>query len=133
MGLDNGIVATGLTRDDIPCFVKLPFDKDYPPNEIDITYWRKWWGLRGDILDVLHAPYQEDTCHIPVDAEDIPAIIRKMEKYCSKEYWDENADSIWEFEEVIGFSLLQQMLNLKWLHAYMLEHPEVKCYFYDSY
>jgi hypothetical protein len=57
MGLDNGIVAIGLTRNDIPNFVKLPFTEDYPPNEIDITYWRKWWGLRGDILDVLHAPY----------------------------------------------------------------------------
>ena len=133
MGLDNGIVAIGLTRDNIPSFVQLPFSKDQTPDEIDITYWRKCWGLRGDILDVLHASYQEDTCHISVDTEDIPAIVREMQKYCSKEYWDENANSIWEFDEIIDFGLIQQMINLKWLHSYMLEHPEVKCYFYDSY
>lgn len=50
----------------------------------------------------------------------------------SKEFWEANGDSIWTFEEKIE-SLTQDTLNLHWLYAYMKGHPEVKCYFYDSY
>ena len=75
MGLDNGICATSLTRDNIPKFVELPFNKDYIDWAIDITYWRKCWGLRGDNLAVLHDPYNGNDSHTPVDIEVIPGIV----------------------------------------------------------
>ena len=99
---------------------------------IDICYYRKCWGIRHDILSILHVTEDNDS-HTNVDAEDIPTITKALEKYCSKEYWNANADSIWEFEEVFEFTLIQQIINLKWLYSYMLEHPEVTCYFYDSW
>ena len=133
MGLDNGFIARGIKQEDIPSFVILPFpNQNRDNNEIEIAYWRKCWGLRNEILGVLHSRF-EDKYIIDVDAEDFPAIFKIMIPFFSKEYWEENAESIWEFEEAFEFSLLQQFINLKWLYSYMVEHPEVKCYFYDSY
>lgn len=130
MGLDNGILVTGIKKSDIPSFVKLPLPLDSWEQEIEIAYWRKCWGIRSAILDTLHGSSQGYT---QIDVEDIPAIIKHLLPFCSKEYWDANADSIWEFEEAIDFTLIQQIINLKWLYSYMLEHPEVKCRFYDSF
>ena len=133
MGLDNGFCINHIDRKEIPSFVKLPFENmvNYDGG-IDICYWRKCWGIRNDILSWLHVTEKNDS-HTNVDAEDIPGIIEILENYCSKEYWDDNADSIWDFSEAIDFMLIQQIINLKWLYNYMLEHPEVTCYFYDSY
>ena len=129
MGLDNGFIVTGLTLADIPSFVKLPFQTDYK-NSIEIAYWRKCWGIRNVIFDKIHTVNQGLA---KIDAEDISVVIKILKHFCSKEIWEEEADSIWEFEEIFEFSLLQQMLNLLWLQSYMKEHPEVECYFYDSY
>jgi len=126
VGLDNGIVANHVALKDIPAFVVLR-DKDEP---ITVAYWRKCWGIRRDILWLLSGNDQDH--NTPVEAEDIPAIVRILEKFLSKEYWDENAESIWEFDEYVD-NLIQQIINLKWLYSYMQEHPEVECYFYDSY
>ena len=132
MGLDNGFVVRGIPKNKIPCYVRLPFDDEDEDGSITIAYWRKCWGIREAILKVLHPKKDEYT--INVDAEDLPAIIRSLMKFCSKEYWEENGDSIWEFEEIFEFSLLQQIINLKWLYFYMNEATEeVTCYFYDSF
>ena len=136
MGLDNGICVSGLKRTDIPNFVKLPETIDYDDGEvgeIDIAYWRKCWGIRNAILSTLHARIDGNNGSTDVDAEDIPAIIRDLMSFCSKEAWESKGNSIWEFEEAFENSLIQPILNLKWLHSYMLSHPKVKCRFYDSY
>lgn len=131
MGLDNGFIAKGIKREDIPNFVRPPFD-DYGDEDrgIELAYWRKCWGLRGAILDTLHG---KDGGYTVVDAEDFPALIQAIKPFFSKEYWDECGDSIWDFYEYFEIGLLQQIINLMWLGDYMKTHPEVTCYFYDSY
>ena len=131
MGLDNGFRATGIMRKDIPDFVELPSKWDLEDGSIEFAYYRKDWGLRDAILTVLHA--SRDGGSYRVDAEDFPAIFRAMTPFFSKEYWENNGDSIWEHDEVFEYTLLQQIINLKWLHSYMVAHPEVECYFYDSF
>ena len=121
----------GLKREDIPCFVKLPFDFDYDDGGIEIAYYRKAWGLRNMILGVLHMPI--DCYSMNVDAEDLRAILRNMVPFFKQDYWEDEGDSIWTFDEAFPFTLLQQTINLKWLCSYMEEHPEVTCDFYDSY
>ena len=128
LGLDNGIVIKGIKREQLPSFIKLPWSEDYK-DEIELCYWRKCWGIRDVIMDILHG-YNQD--YTPIDQEDIQPIVRHLYNFCSKEYWDENADSIWEFEDMIP-NLIQQLINLTWLKDYMKEHPEVTCHFYDSY
>ncbi len=132
MGLDNGIVVKNIPKEAIPYFVKLPYAAFDENGSIDmeIIYFRKCWGIREAIFNVIHGTNLSRT---EIDIEDIPAIIRALEKFCSKEYWDENAESIWTFEEAFDFILIQQIINLKWLYFYWQEHPEVTAYFYDSY
>ena len=127
MGLDNGIVVKNIKRKDIPSFV-VPyyFDKEYT----DLVYYRKCYNIRNEFLNVLHGEVQGRT---PIEAEDIPALLKKLYYYCSKEHWEEDDyGSMWAFEDIIDHHI-QNIINLKWLYSYMIEHPEVEAFFYDSY
>lgn len=68
----------------------------------------------------------------PVEAEDVLPIVKILMQYLDEKYYDENADSIWEYEDYKG-NIQQSIINLMWLKMYMEAHPDVTCYFYDSY
>ena len=126
MGLDNGFILKKVDKTTIPKFVTYSEYED----EIEVVYWRKCWGLRNAVLNVLHA--SSDKFEFQVEAEDIPAILRAIYPFFSEEYWEEHGESIWLFEEKID-SLVHDVIDLAWLETYLTEHPEVECYFYDSY
>lgn len=127
MGLDNGIILK--CSDEV--FKKIPY---YDIDEIGkedkhLAYWRKCYGIRKVILNKLHGKDDGDT---PIEAEDIPAVIRVLKPFLSKDYWEENADSIWEYEEYFD-NLYMILIRLEWLKEYLKDNPNVECYFYDSY
>ena len=130
MGLDNGFILKTKNVVTVPPFVEL-FDYDFKDNEYEVVYWRKCWGLRGAVLDTLNVA-EDGQYHIPIESEDIPALIRAIKPFFSKEYWERNGHSIWEFDEFFD-NLVQTVLNLSWLQTYLDEHPDASCYFYDSY
>lgn len=128
MGLDNGFICKNIKRDEIPSYVRLPWDcRD---EDIEIAYFRKCWGIRGEIIRLLHV--KDDEYKIPVEKEDIIPIVKILMKYLDREYYDENADSIWEYDEYKE-NIQHSIINLMWLRVYMETHPDVTCYFYDSY
>ena len=128
MGLDNGFICKNIKRDEIPYYVRLPWDcRD---EDIEIAYFRKCWGIRGEIIRLLHV--KDDAYKIPVEKEDIIPIVKILMKYLDREYYDENADSIWEYDEYKE-NIQHSIINLMWLRVYMETHPDVTCYFYDSY
>ena len=128
MGLDNGFICKNIKRDEIPSYVKLPWDcRD---EDVEIAYFRKCWGIRGEIIRLLHV--KDDAYKIPVEKEDIIPIVKILMKYLDREYYDENADSIWEYDEYKE-NIQHSIINLMWLRVYMETHPDVTCYFYDSY
>ena len=128
MGLDNGFICKNIKRDEIPSYVRLPWDcRD---EDIEIAYFRKCWGIRGEIIRLLHV--KDDAYKIPVEKEDIIPIVKILMKYLDREYYDENADSIWEYDEYKE-NIQHSIINLMWLRVYMDAHPDVTCYFYDSY
>lgn len=129
MGLDNSIVCKNVKYNDIPSWVKLPWD--LTDESVEIAYFRKHWGIRGEILTKLHCMKDNDS-ETPVDAEDIIPIVKILMKYLNKEYYEDNANSIWEYEEAKD-KLQQTIINLIWLKTYMESHPDVTCYFYDSW
>lgn len=131
MGLDNGFVCKNIQRKDIPTWVKLPWNWDEERDEQDVVYFRKYWGIRGDILATLHC-IEDNNSHIPVDAEDIIPIVKILMLYLDKEYYEDNANSIWEYEDA-RVHIQQSIINLMWLKTYMETHPDVECYFYDSW
>ena len=128
MGLDNGFICKNIKRDEIPSYVRLPWDcRD---EDIEIAYFRKCWGIRGEIIRLLHV--KDDEYKIPVEKEDIIPIVKILMKYLDREYYDENADSIWEYDNYKE-NIQHSIINLMWLRVYMETHPDVTCYFYDSY
>lgn len=132
MGLDNGIKVTGIPKEDKK---KIPYyEKDWGDflenGEIEPIYWRKCWGLRNVVVSILHMDQDEGTKKI--DPEDIPALIRVLKPFLSRDYWDENADSIWEYDEYFQ-KIYKNLIFLEWLKDYYKEHPEIEVYFYDSY
>lgn len=129
MGLDNGFICKNINRNDIPSFVKLPWD--WRDDDVELVYFRKSCGIRGEILAKLHCMKENDS-ETPVESEDILPIVKILMKYLNKEYYNDNADSIWEYEEAYD-NIQRSIINLIWLKTYMEEHKDVTAYFYDSY
>lgn len=75
---------------------------------------------------------EDNDSETPVESEDILPIVKILMKYLDKEYYENNADSIWEYLEYKD-NIQQSIINLMWLKMYMESHPEVTVYFYDSY
>lgn len=134
MGLDNGIILK-LSEKKLPEDFPTELD-NYEKNNIErdgefhVAYWRKCWGIREAIIGVLHM--KADEYRHPVEAEDLPALRRELVKFLKPDYWEENADSIWTYEEYYE-NMLDIILNLKWLEKYLKTHPDDSAYFYDSY
>lgn len=132
MGLDNGIRIKGMLEEDKK---KIPYYNDdmaeyLDDGEIEPVYWRKCWGLRGVVLSVLHMG--QEVYQKGIDPDDIPALIRGLKPFLSRDYWDENADSIWEYDEYFEH-FYKNIIFLEWFKEYYKEHPDLKVYFYDSY
>lgn len=132
MGLDNGIRVKGIPEEDKK---KIPYYDEHwgdylEEGEIEPVYWRKCWGLRREVISILRM--SNDEFRKEIDPEDIPALIRALIPFLSRDYWDENADSIWEYDEYFQ-TIYKNLVFLEWLKYYYKEHPDIKVYFYDSY
>lgn len=128
MGLDNGIVVRNKTREQLPMFIKYPFDNDYN-NEVDICYWRKWWGFRNEVVKDFF-PNDCDTYEIKLSRKDI-AIIRAMLDWYIL-YPEDATNGYWE-DKLVVKTAKQSRWNLLLLYWYMAFHPDTEVYFYDSY
>lgn len=131
LGLDNGFEIKNIKKNDVPSWIKLPWGWHDDRERQEIAYFRKYWGLRGEILAKLHC-MENNNSGTQVDAEDIIPLIKILMKYLDKEYYEDNANSIWEYDEAKD-NIQQSIINLIWLKMYMEAHPEVECYFYDSW
>lgn len=113
MGLDNGIVIKKITKEQIeliPSYIETDITEYNDEIRIEIVYWRKCWGIRNEIINILHM--DSNQYKTKIDMEDIPAIIRMLYKFLSEEYWSKCGDSIWEYED-IKEKLVQNIINLK--------------------
>lgn len=130
MGLDNGLILRNPKVEQIPSYIISRFDFD---ETLDVCYWRKCWGIRRAILNVLDPQgVRSDEYEFRVEAEDVPAIKKALKPFFDSIYWEENGDSIWEYEEYKDV-LLQDWVNLTWLEEYLKNNPDAVCFFYDSY
>lgn len=136
MGLDNGIIlklANKKVPEDFPEQEAWWIDsqEDVDKNgEFHVCYWRKCWDIREIILGVLHAG--QEGGNYPVEAEDLPAIRRRIFKLLNPKNYENAADSIWEYDERVDGEL-QMLLNMMWLENHLKKHPEDSAVFYDSY
>ena len=132
MGLDNGI---GITRNEytnnIPELKRFEqtYDKEHG-YDFEAAYWRKCWGLRNDVLDLIGKRWV-DGWKWDVTKDDVDHIVELLKSYNS-ETW---GDSIWDWDdEEYPYSekVQRDAENLKVLRELMNKY-ELEVYFYDSY
>lgn len=128
MGLDNGIILRDVKSKELVVNKLINLD-NLEDTSVEICYWRKCWGIRNAIVEKLHLNDGEES---KLDVEDIPVIIKILFDFYGQTEWEEDADSIWEWDEFKD-TLRQQIFNLVWLYNYMLEHSDAEVIFYDSY
>lgn len=126
MGLDNGVI--------VKAKIEIPHNNAWwcisNEDKTEVAYWRKFWGFRNEIVETFG---QESECaDIPINDENIDKLITILEKYLDRDYFDDNANSIWEYHEYLIYNI-RMLENLKVLSKYLKENPDTKCYFYDSY
>ena len=131
MGLDNGIMIR--RKDNLPFGVR-HFDNDEwqkePRCDIEVAYWRKCWGVRAIILDILGVP-SEGADEFKMNRCDVLAVIRAL-KALNKKNWNEGASNFWTWEEC-KYNHRLNIRRLKRLARIMRKHPDLEVYFYDSY
>ena len=134
MGLDNGIIikeADAIKEDLLkcPCFEWDTIEEKH--NYQHIAYWRKCWGVRDAILNVLHVDLNGGG-EYQIEYDDVPAILRALKPFLKPTKWEEDGDSIWEYDDCID-TMVNTYIRLTWLADYMDKHRDLKVYFYDSY
>ena len=135
MGLDNGICVKKNAVTQLININNTFTDDDCNSDEIDITYWRKCWGLRNDIMEYLTKKYNvnDDSYSFNLEVEDIKQIIEILVSWYDKKKWNSESRSIWTWKE-IKENLLISIRNLYYLLEKMEDYPhEFTVYFYDSY
>lgn len=136
MGLDNGIY---IKKNDLTKSINIEerFSTSYDgDNSVDVTYWRKCWGLRNDIIKYLCNKYDANEYDIgtfKLDIDDINKIISIISSWRNKKKWDSESNSIWTWKEIKD-SLIQNLIDLTYLLVKMEDYPSgFEVYFYDSY
>ena len=130
MGLDNGIYIKGYRKK--PFYVK---DDLYDQsNQIDLAYWRKHWGLRNDIINIIYENYYGNDSEVLLSENQIKKIRNLiMEITFSKKRYLESCGGYWDYNIYSVLRGIRQMINLTWAARQVRKNPEVEVFWYDSY
>lgn len=135
MGLDNGFYVKSkkrkITREMLPSIIKYPFDTDYGDN-VEIIYWRKNWGLRYGVLDILDKRFEDEYKYEIIKPSTVHQIIVLIAAFLDPERWENEGQSIWSADEIRD-TLVQNIINLAAIEVFMIENPDIYLEFYDSY
>ena len=130
MGLDNGIYIKGYRRK--PFYVKDDFYDQ--SNQIDLAYWRKYWGLRNDIINIIYENYYGNDSEVLLSENQIKKIRNLiMEITFSKKRYLESCGGYWDYNIYSVLRGIRQMINLTWAARQVRKNPEVEVFWYDSY
>ena len=127
MGLDNGVVLKTNLEVNYP---HKEWDWRTDKQEYDICYWRKFWGFRNEVVSEFNQ--SKECVDIYLNANDVGKIRCILEQYLDRDYYNNNANSVWEYEEYLIHNI-NCLKYLEMLQNFLEEHPDEECYFYDSY
>lgn len=136
MGLDNSLVVSRPKRKRPYCFSPIlsRFERcDYDgmsEETYEVFYFRKCWGIRGAILSILENQQGDITSQVL--PREIPNLIAILKRFNNEKYWDEWANSIWDYDD-IKKNLRRYIRNLYLLRILMFFHPDYELSFEDSY
>lgn len=115
----------------LPSIIKYPFEKDYGDN-VEIVYWRKNWGLRYGVLDILGKRFEDEYKYEIDKPETVESIIELIAIFLDPEKWENDGQSIWSADKARP-GLIRDIINLAAIQIFMEENPDVYLEFYDSY
>ena len=98
--------------------------------DFDVTYWRKNWGLRNNILSLIGKRWT-DEYEFQLTKDDVDHIIELLKSY-NAETWE---DSIWDWDdEEYPYSeyIQQNIKDLQFLRE-LMDKYNLEVYFHDSY
>lgn len=95
-------------------------------------YWRKCWGLRGAVLDIISEHDSENYCYQIDTPEQIFKIVNVIFGFMDEKVWEDEGDSIWTYDEIRS-RLEQDIINLILMIPFMRDNPDTYLEFYDSY
>ena len=135
MGLDNGFRVMSdkrkITREDLPKGIDYPFEDDYDFVP-EIVYWRKCWGLRDAVLDIISEHDSEGYCYQINTPKEIFNIVYTIFSFMNEVDWEMKGRSIWTYDEIRP-RLERDIINLILIIPFMRDNPDVYLEFYDSY
>ena len=137
IGLDNGIIVRSnlraITREILPEELVYPWAEQFDgPEEVEILYWRKNWGLRNIVVDTFPVNDKCDYEYLIETPQQVFELIKIIVSFMNKEKWEEDGDSIWDYDEILPI-LQQNIINLASIAAFMKNNLDVYLVFYDSY
>ena len=132
MGLDNSIdIKRNEYTNNIPELKR--FEDEWIrkcQSDFSVTYWRKNWGLRNDIIFILGDRWN-NSYKFELTKDDVENIIELLKSYNSDNWknsiWDWD-DEEWPYSEYVQ----QNIEDLKLLRELMNKY-DLEVYFYDSY
>lgn len=123
MGLDNGIIVKTKLKYP-PWLTGRDSHESVELENYEICYWRKFYGLRNEILNKVDI-------NKALSPKDIENIIDILDSFTNHEYYEENSLTFWGYCGMFEI-LKHQIASLLWLRAQM-NKQEIICEFYDSY
>lgn len=137
MGLDNGVIVKSrhraITREMLPEGLAYPWDEKLDgPDTVEILYWRKNWGLRNVVVHTFPTEDDSDYDYLIETSQQVFELIRIIVAFMNKETWEEDGDSIWDYNEILPI-LQRDVINLAIIASFMNNNPDVYLIFYDSY
>lgn len=134
IGLDNGVEVKShrrsITRAMLPSEIIYPFD--FGDNDTEILYWRKNWGLRDKVVETFPLCDGSNWQYVIETSQQVFELIKIIVSFMNKETWEEDGDSIWDYEEILPI-LEQNVINLAIIAGFMQNNSDVYLIFYDSY
>ena len=126
--MDNGVV---IKKNDKTVNIedKLANTFEEYRTEYSVTYWRKCWNLRNEILYIINHRYDEEF-EYALDAEDVEQIIEYLQSLDS-DTWNDSGASLWDWEEMEEH--IQQDIDSLSVLAELMQEYDLDVVFYDSY
>lgn len=84
------------------------------------------------VLDIASPKGDQDYYYIIDTSSQVIEIIKGLVQFMDKEYWEDNANSIWTYDEFKDH-LAEDLVNFAFILGYMKQNPDVYLEFYDSY
>lgn len=88
--------------------------------------------MRDVVVHTFPAEDDSDYYYLIETPQQVFELIRIIVSFMNKETWEEDGDSIWDYDEILPI-LQRDVMNLAIIASFMKNNPDVYLVFYDSY